>query len=192
MRARLAQQRMHARLLVVAGVFCILFLAIGIKLTVATIIRPMPPQQQQIAPQVPHSQKRPQGDDRGDVALPQVHRASIIDRTGQVLAMSLPVAQVYANPQEMIDAADAAHKLKGALPTLDEAETRRRLSLNKQFVYLARDISPHRNWRSTTWAFPASISNPVSAAATPWAGLPRRSWAGWTLTTTAWRGRALL
>ncbi|MBL7240198.1 penicillin-binding protein 2 [Komagataeibacter rhaeticus] len=143
MRARLAQQRMHARLLVVAGVFCILFLAIGIKLTVATIIRPMPPQQQQIAPQVPPIPKSdPKGMIAGDVALPQVHRASIIDRTGQVLAMSLPVAQVYANPQEMIDAADAAHKLKGALPTLDEAETRRRLSLNKQFVYLARDISP--------------------------------------------------
>ncbi|AHI25910.1 Peptidoglycan glycosyltransferase [Komagataeibacter xylinus E25] len=143
LRTLMAQDRMHARLVVVAGVFCVLFSAIGLKLTMATIIRPMPPQQQQIAPQVPPIPKSdPKGMIAGDVALPQVHRASIIDRTGQVLAMSLPVAQVYANPQEMIDAADAAHRLKAALPTLNEEETKRRLSLNKQFVYLARDISP--------------------------------------------------
>ncbi|WP_182356941.1 peptidoglycan D,D-transpeptidase FtsI family protein [Komagataeibacter europaeus] len=143
LRTLMAQDRMHARLVVVAGVFCVLFSAIGLKLTMATIISPMPPQQQQIAPQVPPIPKSdPKGMIAGDVALPQVHRASIIDRTGQVLAMSLPVAQVYANPQEMIDAADAAHKLKTALPTLNEQETKRRLSLNKQFVYLARDISP--------------------------------------------------
>ncbi|MBL7233499.1 peptidoglycan D,D-transpeptidase FtsI family protein [Komagataeibacter oboediens] len=143
LRTLMAQDRMHARLVVVAGVFCILFSAIGLKLTLATIIRPMPPQQQQIAPQVPPIPKSdPKGMIAGDIALPQVHRASIIDRSGQVLAMSLPVAQVYANPQEMIDATDAAHKLKSALPTLNEEETKRRLSLNKQFVYLARDISP--------------------------------------------------
>ncbi|MBV0889568.1 penicillin-binding protein 2 [Komagataeibacter oboediens] len=143
LRTLMAQDRMHARLVVVAGVFCILFSAIGLKLTLATIIRPMPPQQQQIAPQVPPIPKSdPKGMIAGDIALPQVHRASIIDRSGQVLAMSLPVAQVYANPQEMIDATDAAHKLKSALPTLNEKETKRRLSLNKQFVYLARDISP--------------------------------------------------
>ncbi|WP_183479181.1 peptidoglycan D,D-transpeptidase FtsI family protein [Komagataeibacter kakiaceti] len=143
LRALMAQDRMHARLLVLAGVFCVLFSAIGIKLTLATIIRPMPPQQQQIAPQVPPIPKSdPKGMIAGDIALPQVHRASVIDRNGQVLAMSLPVAQVYANPLEMIDTTDAAHKLKTVLPSLNEEETKRRLSLNKQFVYLARDISP--------------------------------------------------
>ncbi|AZV38287.1 peptidoglycan D,D-transpeptidase FtsI family protein [Komagataeibacter xylinus] len=143
LRTLMAQDRMHARLVVVAGGFCLLFSAIALKLTLATIINPLPPQQQQIAPQVPPIPKSdPKGMIAGDVVLPQVHRASVTDRNGQVLAMSLPVAQVYANPQEMIDAADAAHRLKLALPSLDEAETKRRLSLNKQFVYLARDISP--------------------------------------------------
>ena len=143
LRALMAQDRMHARLLVLAGVFFVLFSAISLKLTMATIIWPMPPQQQQIAPQVPPIPKSdPKGMIAGDVALPQVHRASVIDRNGQVLAMSLPVAQVYANPLEMIDPADAAHRLKTVLPTLNEEDTKRRLSLNKQFVYLARDISP--------------------------------------------------
>ena len=143
LRTLMAQDRMHARLLFLAGGFFVLFSAISFKLTLATIIRPMPPQQQQIAPQVPPIPKSdPKGIIAGDTVLPQVHRASVIDRTGQVLAMSLPVAQVYANPLEMIDPTDAAHKLKSVLPTLNEAETKRRLSLNKQFVYLARDITP--------------------------------------------------
>lgn len=43
---------------------------------------------------------------------------------------------------ELIDPEDAAKKLRQVLPQLDEAETVRRLSLKKQFVYIARDISP--------------------------------------------------
>ncbi|MCE2577310.1 penicillin-binding protein 2 [Komagataeibacter sp. FNDCR1] len=135
--------RTDTRLLVVAGVFCVLFGAVGVKLAIATIIMPLAPQQHQIAPQVPPIPKSdPKGMVANDIVLPQVHRASIVDRNGQALAISLPVAQVYANPQEMIDPQDATHKLKHVLPHLDEAETLRRLSSARQFVYLARDISP--------------------------------------------------
>ncbi|PYD47824.1 peptidoglycan D,D-transpeptidase FtsI family protein [Novacetimonas pomaceti] len=143
LRVRMARDKMHARLLVVAGVFCVLFGAVSVKLSVATIIMPLAPQQHQIAPQVPPIPKSdPKGMVANDIVLPQVHRASIVDRNGQALAISLPVAQVYANPQEMIDPQDATHKLKRVLPGLDEAETLRRLSSARQFVYVARDISP--------------------------------------------------
>ncbi|MEF8766020.1 hypothetical protein R5H29_22170, partial [Stenotrophomonas sp. A3_2] len=43
---------------------------------------------------------------------------------------------------EMIDPAEAAHKLKSVLPRLDEAEAVRRLTSEKQFVYLERKITP--------------------------------------------------
>lgn len=121
----------------------ILFGLVAGKLSLATVFQPMAPEKRQIASQVPEIPKSdPKGQISGDFSLPDVHRASIIDRNGQTLALSLPVAQVYANPMELIDPADAAQKLKSVLPQLDEAETTRRLSLKKQFVYIARDISP--------------------------------------------------
>nr|WP_246375645.1 penicillin-binding protein 2 [Gluconacetobacter takamatsuzukensis] len=143
LRTRTARERTQFRLLVMSGGFCALFGAVALKLAAATVIMPMAPEQRQIAPQVPPIPRSdPKGMLAGDFALPQVHRASVTDRNGQVLAISLPVAQVYANPQEMIDAQDTARKLRSVLPSLNEAELIRRLSTQKQFVYLARDISP--------------------------------------------------
>ena len=134
---------MHTRLIGVGLGFLVLFGLVAGKLSLATVFMPMAPEKRQIASQVPEIPKSdPKGQIAGDFSLPDVHRASIVDRNGQTLALSLPVAQVYANPMELIDAADAAKKLKSVLPQLDEAETTRRLSLKKQFVYIARDISP--------------------------------------------------
>lgn len=134
---------MHTRLIGVGLGFLLLFGLVAGKLSLATVFMPMAPEKRQIASQVPEIPKSdPKGQIAGDFSLPDVHRASIVDRNGQTLALSLPVAQVYANPMELIDAADAAKKLKSVLPQLDETETTRRLSLKKQFVYIARDISP--------------------------------------------------
>lgn len=85
---------MHVRLLCVSAGFCALFACVAIKLTIATVLHPMVPEQRQIAPQVPKIPKiDPKGSLAGDYVLPQVHRASIVDRNGQTLALSLPVAQ---------------------------------------------------------------------------------------------------
>ncbi len=131
------------RLFITACGFTVLFGAVIIKLIFATIIAPLPPQKQQVAPLVPPIPKSdPKGTIAGDFSLPQIHRASIIDRNGQILAISLPVAQLYANPIEIIDPNDIAHQLQSVLPNLDINKTIQRLSSKKQFVYLARDISP--------------------------------------------------
>ena len=141
--SRLNVDQMHGRLLGVGMGFLAIYGAVALKATVATVLMPMEPEKRQIAPQVPEIPKSdPRGEMSGDFVLPTVKRATITDRTGQALALSLPVAQVYANPMELIDPADAADKLRKVLPQLDRDETIRRLSLKKQFVYLARDISP--------------------------------------------------
>ncbi|KXV34622.1 cell division protein FtsI [Gluconobacter thailandicus] len=140
---RLNLDQMHGRLLVAGMGFLAIYGAVALKATFATVLMPMEPEKRQIAPQVPEIPKSdPRGEMAGDFVLPSVKRATITDRNGQALALSLPVAQVYANPMELIDPEEAAKKLKTVLPKLDEAETVRRLSLKKQFVYIARDISP--------------------------------------------------
>lgn len=143
LKQRALLDKMRGRLLVASLGFCGLFTAIGLKLAAATVFMPMAPEERQIAPQVPPiPESDPKGKLSGDFAPPQVKRASILDRNGQVLAISLPVAQVYANPQELIDPEEIALKLKKILPNLDVAKTIHRLSMNKKFVYIARDITP--------------------------------------------------
>lgn len=85
---------MHTRLIGVGLGFLLLFGMVAAKLSLATVFMPMAPEKRQIASQVPEIPKSdPKGQIAGDFALPDVHRASIIDRNGQTLALSLPVAQ---------------------------------------------------------------------------------------------------
>lgn len=144
---RAALEKMRVRLLAAAGGFTCLFAAVSLKLAAATVLFPMAPARRQIesqVPQIPVIRTDPHSLYADDVGLPHVHRATITDRNGQILAISLPMAAVFANPLELIDPADAAARLKRVLPKLDLDETVRRLSSKKQFVYIARDIPPDR------------------------------------------------
>ncbi len=147
LRQRATLETMRVRLLAAAAGFACLFGAVSVKLALATVLLPMAPATRQIAPQVPQIpviRADPHGLYADDGSMPLVHRATITDRNGQILAISLPMAAVFANPLELIDPVDAAHKLKTVLPTLDVADTIKRLSEKKQFVYIARDIPPDR------------------------------------------------
>ena len=141
--ARRAQlDRARSRLSIAGIGFVALFGALALRLAVATVIFPhLPPPDRVASAEVPpvlaegldHKEELPQ---------PTNSRATIQDRNGQILAVSLPTADVYADPKEMIDTDQAAHKLKQALPDLNEAVIRERLASAKSFVYIARHISP--------------------------------------------------
>ena len=142
-----ALERMRTRTLCVAGGFGVLFGAVSIKLALATVFHPMAPGARQIGPQVPILPKGgadPKGLLVDDLGLSHVHRATITDRNGQILAISLPLSNVFANPLELIDPKQATRKLTAILPTLDADETIKRLSSKKQFVYIARDVPPEK------------------------------------------------
>ena len=151
LKRRAALDKTRSRLLVAAAGFMLLFGAVVAKLSSATILFPMMPK---LAAEVAHvpdpaavaaSDADPNTAVAATGVLPASHgpRAMVTDRNGEILAISLPTAGLYANPKEMIDPADVAHKLKTVVPKLDEAVLRARLSAAKQFVYLARQITPH-------------------------------------------------
>lgn len=148
-------EKTRVRLLIASLGFCFIFAAVAFKLTLATVIAPLPPSKRQIAPQVPEIPKiDPRGIMSGNLTLPQIRRASILDRNGQVLAISLPVAQVYANPQELIDPVEITDKLMEIIPNLDRDKTIERLSSKKQFVYIARDITPAQELKINNLGIP--------------------------------------
>ena len=73
----------------------------------------------------------------------RIERADIVDRNGELLASSIAVYAVYADPRAIWDADEVARKLADILPDLDMAETARRISdKSRQVVYIRRGLSP--------------------------------------------------
>lgn len=134
----------HNRVILVGMGFLGLFGALAIKALFATVIAPLEPLPGQIASQIPDiPQPDPMARMSDGLVLPNVHRATITDRNGQPLAISLPVVAVYANPREVIDVEEAAGKINTVLPRTKIEDLITRLKQKKrQFVYLARDITP--------------------------------------------------
>jgi len=135
-RAELDKTR--SRLVMAAGGFMLLFAAVLTKLTFATVITPLAPHRiakpvTEIVAQAPHQSV--------ETALPG-QRATITDRNGQPMALSLNTVALYADPRQIGNPDDVAAQLHRLLPRINIQETAERLKRDKKFVYLAREITP--------------------------------------------------
>ena len=141
---RAALEKTRGRLLFAASGFTVLFAAVMVKLALATVIVPVQPRRAERGPP-PLPDPTATAEAAPDPARDAPHpRATITDRNGEILAVSLPTAAVYANPKEMIDPNDAAVKLKSVLPQLDLEAIKAKLGTEKQFAWIARGITPRQ------------------------------------------------
>ncbi len=135
---RSALERARGRVVVGAFLFIGLFSVLTLKLIWATVVSPIFPSQAQIAAMTP----------KLSVTPPPPSRADIIDRNGTILAVSLPGASLYADPQQVPDPQAAATVLANALPGANEAWLAHALGAGvtrdkrKEFVYLDRRLTP--------------------------------------------------
>ena len=73
------------------------------------------------------------------------HRGTITDRNGEPLAISTPVDSVWANPRELAPAVDSVPQLAHVLGIEPQTLMRRiTRSMDKEFVYLKRHLSPEK------------------------------------------------
>jgi cell division protein FtsI (penicillin-binding protein 3) len=79
-------------------------------------------------------------------APPAPARADIVDRNGRLLATMLDSPSLYANPRQILDAAEATRRLLTALPDLDGAEVLAKLTSGKGFVWLKRHLTPQQEY----------------------------------------------
>ncbi|WP_052388639.1 peptidoglycan D,D-transpeptidase FtsI family protein [Belnapia moabensis] len=137
--ARRAQmEKTRGRLVIAAGGFAVLFGAVTLKLAFATLIDPLTP--------------KPRAAVRMPTGESSSGRAAITDRNGEVLAVSLQVTELYANPQEINDPVEAAEKLLTVLPGLDRERLVARISPRMvpgterpvEFAYIARNLPPRQ------------------------------------------------
>jgi cell division protein FtsI (penicillin-binding protein 3) len=71
-------------------------------------------------------------------------RPDIVDRNGLVLATDVKSASLYGEPRRLIDVDEAVEALTAVLPDLDANELRQRLSTDRGFIWLRRDITPQQ------------------------------------------------
>lgn len=137
----------RTRLLVGALVSSAMFTALAVKLVDATLIDPMTP--------------RPVAPVAGPPPPEQVAgRAPILDRNGEVMAISLPVTALAANPRLVEDAPALADRLVRVLPQLDRERVLERLTQDRAFVYLTRAITPREMQALNDIGSPALIFEP--------------------------------
>jgi cell division protein FtsI (penicillin-binding protein 3) len=69
-------------------------------------------------------------------------RPPILDRNGLEMAVDIRVPSLYAEPRRIIDVEEAVEALRSVLPDLDEAWLRNRLTGDRGFVWVKRELTP--------------------------------------------------
>ena len=129
----------RTRLLVTGALFAIAFAVVALRLTAVALL------QQGDEPRVAQSSA-------ANGLL--VGRADIVDRNGVVLATTLPTASLYANPHQVLDADDAAARLVDVLKELSQAEVASKLSADKTFVWIDRNLTPREQYQVNRLGIP--------------------------------------
>jgi cell division protein FtsI (penicillin-binding protein 3) len=83
------------------------------------------------------------GEGRATVAASaaSIGRGNVVDRTGQILATSLPTPSVYADPKDILDVDAAVRDLAQVFPDLDRQALKARLAGPGRFVWVRRMIT---------------------------------------------------
>jgi len=126
-----AMEQSRYRLLVTAAVVTAVFSAISVKLVAATVFVPAAEPRQHHALELDGT---------------TTNRADILDRNGNLLATSLVTQSLYADPKLVSRPEEAARKLVSALPELDYKDVYNKLSGEKRFVWLKRNLSPKQQY----------------------------------------------
>jgi cell division protein FtsI (penicillin-binding protein 3) len=98
-------------------------------------------------------------------------RADIVDRNGKLLAATLDSPSLYADPTQVLDAADATQKLVTALPGLDGAEVLAKLGSHKRFVWLKRHLTPPEEYAVNQLGIPGLQFEHEARRVYPYGGL---------------------
>jgi cell division protein FtsI (penicillin-binding protein 3) len=73
-----------------------------------------------------------------------IQRRDIVDRNGEVMATDIITASLFADSRKIMDPAETARLLALALPELDQVSLEEKLSSERAFVWLKRDMTPRQ------------------------------------------------
>ena len=119
----------HVRLGLVAAAFALFFVLVSGRLAMLTL---------------GHETEEAAPLQAASPAAQVTARSDITDRNGTVLATSLPTIMLMADARKILDAGEAAAKLKTVLPHLDTAKLTHDLHNAKRFLTIQRHVTPRQ------------------------------------------------
>lgn len=122
------------RLVLVASVFVLGYLAISLRLTDLTLLRDRPaPESAAVG---------------GEAVKPLTKplRGTIVDRNGELMATSLAMPSVFANNTLIDDPKQVARELAKILTEQKESDLLKKLSSGRKFVWIQRNITPRQQY----------------------------------------------
>ena len=131
------------RLLTVAMFLMMGYLAVCLRLVELTLLKPS-------------SQVETSVSGVGDVKpIGKFFRGSIFDRNGNLIASSLKMDAVYVNATLVDSPKTLAQQLSDILPDMNEGDIRRKLSSEKSFVWIKRNVTPKQKYAINALGNPA-------------------------------------
>jgi cell division protein FtsI (penicillin-binding protein 3) len=128
----------HTRLVITAALFCLAFLVVGARLIEVAGFKAGEPRL-----------ARGHGVERVETA-----RADIVDRNGVLLASTLDVWSLFANPKQIKNPDRVAQLLAGVLPDVTESEIAAKLAADKSFVWIKRQLTPSQELAANRLGIP--------------------------------------
>ena len=120
----------RSRLIIIAGLFCLVFLVIAGRMVDVTMIR---------GGSTPHVSHR-------KVDKIAIRRADIVDRNGVLLATNLPSMSLFAHPKDIKNKEELSEKLHVIFPETSAIEFLKKLKSPLTFVYLHRNLTPKQDY----------------------------------------------
>jgi cell division protein FtsI (penicillin-binding protein 3) len=124
-----AMETGRTRLLVVGSVLLLGFCSVGARLVDLTLLQ---------------AAEEPKLARATSTRQPVVQRADILDRNGTVVATSLATASMFANPRRVLNPDEAARQIASVLPDIDTDNLVARLSQDRGFIWLRRNLTPRQ------------------------------------------------
>ena len=103
----------------------------------------------------------------GAATSPAADRGAILDRRGRILASTVPVMVLHADPQKLLDPAETAAALAPLLPKKTEAQIYALLQKDTRYVELDRKITPKRHAAILNLGLPGIAITPTTARLYP-------------------------
>ena len=126
------------RLVVIFGIFSILFIALFIRSVDLILL----------------NDKSKKNISKEYSIINQKNRSNIFDRSNVLLATNIKSASIYANPKEIINKNEASIKLALVLDNKDLPEIQKKLTSNKSFVWIKRQVSPKEHFEVNRLGIP--------------------------------------
>lgn len=128
----------HARLMVAGIMFALAFTVIGGRMIELAVLNEAEPRSPRQKPSL----------------IATMNRADITDRSGVVMATSLPTVDLYANAAKIIDPEDSARQLVKVLPELSYDDVLDKMSSRRSFVYLEHNLPPAQQYDVNSLGIP--------------------------------------